>query len=121
MTAAAQSSGRKLTLADQALANALIFLAAQMTQDERTDMVLRELPDLLPAASRDIRWMAALAAAGAEVMTAAPRRGQKQHAPAWAAAQLTLRAAVADFAFWRGGLALDALRATLPPKEGDAA
>lgn len=111
---------QKLTLADQALANALIFLAAQVIEDDRTDMVLRELPDLLPAASREVRCMAVLAAAGLEVMAAAPRRRQKDFGPVWAKAQMTLRAAVADFAFWRGGLALDVLRATLPQK-GDAA
>lgn len=111
---------QRLTLADQALANTLIFLAVQTIEDERTDMALRELRELVPAASREIQWMNKLANAALDIMTTAPGRRSKQSGAAWAAAQMTLRAAVADFAFWRGGLALDALRAALPPK-GDAA
>ena len=114
-------SSPRLSLAYQALANALIFLSAQVTQDERTEMVLRELPELVPAATLAIRQMGALAAAGQEIMAAAPKRGRKEGATAWATAQMSLRAAAADFAFWRGGLALDALRATLPKQDGDAA
>jgi len=115
-------SSRKLTLADQALANVLIFLAVQVQEDAaRTDMALAELPALLPQASPEIPAMARLVHAGFGAMAAGPRRRAPEHSGTWAGARLDLCAAVADFAFWRAGLALDALRTTTPDRKGDAA
>lgn len=113
-------SAAKLTLADQALANLLGFLAVQTVEDTRTDFALSEVARLLPAVTRAIGPVAALAGAGLELVACAPRRRDPRHASAWAAAHLTARAAVAEFLIWRAGLALDALSRALESK-GDAA
>lgn len=100
---------RRLSLADQALANALAFVALPVIEDERMSMVLGELPGLLPAASTQIPAMARLVHAGVSIMAIAPRR-QSMSAD-WCGALMELRAALAEFFFWRGGMAIDALRA----------
>lgn len=111
----------KLSLADQALANALGFLCAQVTEDGRTVPALALVARLLPQAAQDNPRMAAMCAAAAEVVRAARARNQTGGAVPFAQAMLSAHAAVADFLFWRASLAADAFYDAQPKGETHAA
>ncbi len=111
----------RLSVADQALANALGFLCAQVTEDSRTVQAMDLMARVLPQASRDHPRMGALCAAASEVVRCAAARNRKGGAVPWAQAMLTAHAAVADFLFWRACLAADAFDADQPKGETHAA
>jgi hypothetical protein len=108
----------KLSIADQALANALGFLACQRIEDDRTAIALAQLADHLPppGAVPPSGVMLPLHGAAREVLRAAPDRGGGRGSVAWCQAMLTASAAVADFLFWRASLAVDALSRSQPQK-----
>lgn len=112
---------RRLSLADQVLVNALIFLANQRLEHVgNTDLALDVIREVLPACSTDIPQMEAPIRAAVELMALGPRRAKMRGA--WGFARSAAGDACAQFAFWRAGLALDALRsATTTTGKTDAA
>jgi hypothetical protein len=111
----------KLSIADQALANALGFLCAQVTEDSRTVQALQLIKRVLPRAGREGARTRALYEAGTEVLRCAAARNRPGGAVPWAQAMLTAHAAVADFLFWRASLAAEAFYDSEPKGETHAA
>lgn len=115
----------RLSLADQALINLCGFLACHdWAQDQvapgRVQMVLDEMPALLPAATARITLIARLVLQCRHLLERAPhRKADAAGAAAYSHAREDLRAALAEVMMWRAGLALDALRSAMA--KGDAA
>lgn len=114
-------SAPRLSIADQALANALAFLCAQITEDSRTVQALHLLRRVLPQSSHEGPRMVALCEAAAEVVRCAGKRNVQGGAVPWAQAMLSAHGAVADFLFWRASLAADAFDSNQPKGEAHAA
>ncbi len=113
-------SGRRLSLADQVLVNCLIFLAHQVREHAaNTDMVLGVIGEVLPACSNDIPQMEGPIRTAIELLALGPRRNAMRGE--WGFARSAAGDACAQFAFWRAGLALDALRAATNTGKSDAA
>lgn len=112
--AASQPAPVRLSLADQALANVLGYIALRVIEDDRDALQVSLLAELLPHVNRAQPQVAALAAAAAEVMAAFPQRNVKGGSMAWAQAQLTAAGAMQEFLWWRGALAFDAWKQTKP-------
>jgi len=102
----------RLSLADQALANVLGYIALRVIEDGRNALQVGLLTELLPHVTRAQPQVAALAAAAAEVVATFPKRNVKGGSMAWAQAQLTAAGAVQEFLWWRGALAFDAWKKT---------
>ena len=107
----------RLSLADQALANVLGYIALRVIEDGRDALQVGLLTELLPHVTRAQPQVAALAAAAAEVVATFEARNVKGGSMAWAQAQLTAAGAVQEFLWWRGALAFDAWKQT---QTGDA-
>lgn len=114
-------SAPRLSIADQALANALAFLCAQITEDSRTVQALHLIRRVHGRAGREGPRTRALHEAAAEVLRCAAARNRSGGAVAWAQAMLSAHAAVADFLFWRASLAAEAFDADQPKGETHAA
>lgn len=118
----ADTAPRKLTMADQALAHLVGFIATQrMVDDRNTVLALDLLREIEPHVTRDIPQMAALAAAAIEMIAAYPDRSKKGGAMPWCAATWSASSAASAFLFWRAAVATEAWRASLPVKEEHAA
>jgi hypothetical protein len=108
----------RLSLADQALANMLGFLASQRIEDGRTALALEALAEIAPQLRPGLPVVQRLQDAAREVLAAAPgRRKPGRGSVAWCQAMLTASAAVSEFLFWRGALAVEALRRTQSPPD----
>lgn len=110
-------SAPRLSIGDQAMANALAFLCAQVTEDSRTVQALHLIRRVHPVAGREGPRTRALYEAAAEVLRCAGKRNVQGGAVPWAQAMLTAHAAVADFLFWRASLAAEAFDADQPKGE----
>lgn len=111
----------KLGLADQALANLLGCVAVQAIRDDRTELSIGSIAELLPHANRSAPMMARIAEASAEILNAWAARHQRGDGSVrWCAACLHASGVVEEFLFWRAGLALDAWREAQAKRE-DAA
>lgn len=116
--AAPAPTPRGLSVAQQVLVNSLGFLAVQVIEDDRWPLVLAVLDEALAAAPRDTALAERLCAAAEAIRATAPLRNRPGSHADWAMAMMATQAVLAEVFFWRGGLALDALRAAPPtPKE----
>ncbi|MBU2867034.1 hypothetical protein [Pacificibacter marinus] len=99
----------KLTLADQALANAIYCIAGMPlvdpAQDENTDMFVAIVTDLLFQVNRNHPYVEVLAQAGEEIRDAYADKDHEYCNRAYQAA----RRATRHFAHWRLGEAMELL------------
>ena len=109
MTDAAKPT--RLTLAHQALANLLAFAAVKITTDDREELAISALAEVLAAATRDVPpGFQPMIEAAQLVLEAWPARLTKAGSEPWLRASFRANSALADFFFWRGAMAMDAWR-----------
>lgn len=110
---------RRLSLTDQAIANALIFVHASTPDPDRQKRrsVLELLSELLPDASRDIPIMQELVRAAIAVIAT----DERPREAAYVSARIDLRTAVYNFSYWRLAMAYEALIDAKISRAGDAA
>lgn len=110
----------RLSLADQVLANALAFLAVRLISDpRREDLMIAEIREAVALASAhpQAQRLAKAARVYLAVIDEAPHDLRHR-----SLASTHIATPVADFLFWRAGLARDALvqsGAALPPGGSD--
>ncbi|PZQ99916.1 MAG: hypothetical protein DI533_04600 [Cereibacter sphaeroides] len=114
------SPAARLSLADQALANCLGFIVAQVIRDDRTEVAIAVMEELLPHVNRSSAHMPQICEAAGAVLSAWPMRGRTEGATNWASALMTANNAVSDFLFWRAAMASDAWRSSLSPQTPEA-
>lgn len=100
---------RKLTLADQALVNVAFALHLADEGDPNWTMLAEIAAELRPAVSDEHPKLGPLIGA-LDARIAEARRPITDRADRWRV-DLDLKVALRDFAWWRGGMALDAHRA----------
>lgn len=98
---------------DQILLNALGFIVALTVEDKRLPMMIEVIAEILPQAEAHSALTDALHAACREVLVAWPSRNRPGQHANWAYAMLRAQSACAAVFYWRAGMALDALRATV--------
>lgn len=100
----------RLTLNDQFVVNALIYLVSTVTPEPGEErMVLECLAGVLPRCLGEAPNMGPVLAA-AECYVAATRAGPGERREAMFRAHIVAKAAIKPFALWRMGLIQDALR-----------
>lgn len=101
----------RMTLADQAFVNAMMVITAPTFGDmANRELALDRVRELLPKINRTHPHLTALSEAAGLVLNAAGMTPGRAKTEAMSSAILRVRWAVADFAMWRLGLALEAMR-----------
>lgn len=109
-----QKAAARLPLADQVLANMLGFYLLHWPDGERTALARDVMAEVLPQCGRNNQFTVALANAAGDVL-AVDRPNNSSEAQLEAG--FVARRAVANFLFWRAGLALEAHRDALNPEK----